>query len=281
MLQCLFRLSKLVWFFFLTLVWKLPFHVHVFILVEKLHISARGKENQPQDHTWNTCVFALLSPEVTSALRCWSLLICHNIWELLVLFHEAALPVSPWKGNAIIASLQAGRCSTQGHGAEKNKDLKSPFKWGGLNLCLRYTPVLSVPPTLLCPFPQPSTTGSAPSCSPSHFPLGLTPLNHLNHLGLLRELNGRRHILSATTPDTPACQTLSLLEGKQEVGWKRKPLKLQKWISEVSQRWFSMCSGLFTDLNKGFLGMWWIFSTTFSPDSLWQLEKFFQCKGTS
>lgn len=196
-------------------------------------------------------------------------------------FPWSCSPSEPLEGKCYNSQFTGREMQHTGTRCREEQGLKSPFKWWGLNLCLRYTPVLSVPLTLLCPFPQPSTTGSAPSCSPSHFPLGLTPLNHLNHLGLLRELNGRRHILSATTPDTPACQTLSLLEGKQEAGWKRKPLKLQKWISEVSQRWFSMCSGLFTDLNKGLLGMWWIFSTTFSPDSLWQLEKFFQCKGTS
>lgn len=153
-----------------------------------------------------------------------------------------------------------------------------PFKLWGLNFCLKYFPILSLP---LPPSHRqlPSTTGSAPSCSPSHFPLGMRPLNHLNHLGLLRELNGRRHILNTTIPDTPACQTLSLLEGTREVGWKARTLTFQKWVSEVSQRWFSTLFGLLTELKKGCLGIWWMFSAVFTPDSLWQLGKFFQCKG--
>lgn len=156
--------------------------------------------------------------------------------------------------------------------------MKSPFKLWGLNFCLKYFPILSLP---LPPSHRqlPSTTGSAPSCSPPHFPLGVRPLNHLNHLGLLRELNGRRHILSTTTPDTAACQTLSLLEGTREVGWKEKnPDIPEMGFRSITEMVFHTFWTLHR-AKKGCLGIWWLFSAVFTPDSLWQLRKFFQCKG--
>lgn len=179
------------------------------------------KENQHQDHTWNTCVFALLSPEMTPALCCWSLLICGNIWELLVLCNEAVLPVSPWEGKCYYSHF-TGR-ELQHTGTWCRAELEITFQITGLELLSEVLPSPFYFSDPAVPCSQPSTTGSAPSCSPSHLPLGMRPLNHLYHLGLLRELNGRRHILSATIPDTPACQTLSLLEGTREVGQKNPP----------------------------------------------------------
>lgn len=156
-------------------------------------------------------MFALLSPEMTPALCCCSLCIYCNIWELLVLFNEAVLPVSPWEGKCYHSQFTGREMKHTGTWHRAEQDLKSPFNLWGLNLCLRYFPVLSAPLTPLCPFPQPAAQHQS-LCSIS-FPSGCETLNHLNQLGLLRELNGRRHILSATIPDTPACQTLRLLEG--------------------------------------------------------------------
>lgn len=168
----------------------------------------------------------------------------------------------------------------EAHGVEQNRDLKSPLRLQGLNFSLRNLPVLPVPLPCLCPLP-PASCPAPRLCSlvfSISFASRCETLDHLTHLGLLRELNGRRHILSATIPNTPACRTLSHLEGGTGSGMEkeRSPKITEMSFTSVMEKVFHAFWALHSA--KGFLGIWQIFSTIFSPDSLQLLEKLFQCK---
>lgn len=134
---------------------------------EKLHISARKKENQPQEHTWNTHVLVLLSPEMTPALCCWSLCIQCNIWELLVLFNEAALPISPWEGKGCSSQFTGRELKHAGTQCRAEQGLEITFQVTGLELLSEVLPrpFCSSDPAVPPSHSQHSTTGSAPSSS--------------------------------------------------------------------------------------------------------------------
>lgn len=141
--------------------------------------------------------------------------------------------------------------------AQSRAGLEITFQFMGLEL------VSEVLPSPFCspdpPVPLPTACCPAPEPLLHLISLWVWDTKSFKSAGTSQRVKWKKahsecnHSWHTSLPDT---QTL---RGHIESGRKKKPLKLQKWASEVSERWFSTLFGLFTELNKGFLGMASIF----------------------